>query len=275
MQRLWLTPGVRPAVRLGLPLCVVAAVAALVLASAPRREALITTFADLRDAFENRPEFRVSQMRIEGAAPELADAVRGQLALRLPMSSFDLDLDAIQARIEALDAVAHAKVMVRSGELLQVTITERVPVLVWRGPQGLALVDAQGYRVAGLAARADRADLPLIAGPAAGAAAAEALAVYEAAAPLAPRLRGLVRVGERRWDLVLDRDQRILLPQADPVQALGALLGLDAVEDILARDITVIDLRFAARPTLRLTQAAWDRKRGIEPEPTTSTESDL
>jgi hypothetical protein len=41
----------------------------------------------------------------------------------------------------------------------------------------------------------------------------EALALVAAARPAVPRLRGLVRMGERRWDLVLDRDQRILLPE--------------------------------------------------------------
>ena len=44
------------------------------------------------------------------------------------MSSFDIDLDAARARIEALDAVKKADLRVRSGGILQVVITERVPV---------------------------------------------------------------------------------------------------------------------------------------------------
>jgi hypothetical protein len=96
---------------------------------------------------------------------------------------------------------------------LQVIVTEREPVadLAHRGRADAG--DDTGHRVASLLARSDRPDLPLIAGEGADAA-AEALEVLAAAGPLIPRLRGLVRVGDRRWDLVLDRDQRILLPDA-------------------------------------------------------------
>ncbi|MFZ1479702.1 MAG: cell division protein FtsQ/DivIB, partial [Paracoccaceae bacterium] len=77
----------------------------------------------------------------------------------------------------------------------------------------------------------------------------------------------LVRMGERRWDLVLDRDQRILLPSDNPVRALERLLALDHAQDILARDLMAIDLRNDARPTLRLTPFALNdlrRSQGID-----------
>ncbi|MFN3577970.1 MAG: cell division protein FtsQ/DivIB, partial [Tabrizicola sp.] len=206
--------------------------------------------------FAARPEFRVSLARIEGASPDLAEAVRAKLALPLPMSSFDIDLDAARQRIEALDAVLRADLRVRAGGVLQVTITERVPVAVWRTEEGLTLVDETGHRVAGLLSRADRADLPLIAGKGADIATPEALELFAAAGPLTPRIRGLVRMGERRWDIVLDRDQRILLPETNPVQALERLLALDHAQDLMNRDILTVDLRSDRRPTLRLTPHA-------------------
>jgi cell division protein FtsQ len=172
------------------------------------------------------------------------------------MSSFDIDLDAARSRIEALDAVQKADLRVRSGGVLQVLITERVPVAVWRTESGLILVDETGHRVAGLLARADRADLPLIAGEGADIATPEALDLLAAAGPLTPRIRGLVRMGERRWDIVLDRDQRILLPEKNPVQALERLLALDHAQDLMNRDILTVDLRSDHRPTLRLTPNA-------------------
>lgn len=275
MQRLWLTPAFRVAFRVGLPVLVVALIGAAVLGSQSRRDAIVATYADLRQQFENRPEFRVSLIRVEGASPELADAVRAKLGLRLPLSSFDLDLDAAQAKIESLDAVDSAVVRVRSGGVFEVVITERVPALVWRVDGELMLLDATGHRVAGLAARIDRADLPLIAGDGADRASGEAAALFEAALPINSRLRGLVRVGDRRWDLILDRDQSILLPEHNPVAALERLLAQDAAEDILARDITTIDLRFDPRPTLRLSERAWATLNGIELEQETTAESDL
>ena len=266
-QRWMLTPYVRTFLRTGLPSVLVIGAAAAWLSHEPNRAALVAQLTHLREEFEARPEFRVSLARVEGASPELAEAVRAKLGLSLPMSSFDIDLDAAQARIEALDAVQRADLRVRAGGVLQVSITERVPVAVWRTETGLMLVDEAGHRVAGLLSRTDRPDLPLVAGEGADRAMPEALAIYDAAGPLLPRIRGLVRVGERRWDLVLDRNQRVLLPEKNPVQALERLLALDHVQDIMNRDILSVDLRSDHRPTLRLTPnalAELRRAQGIE-----------
>jgi cell division protein FtsQ len=185
----------------------------------------------------------------------LTDGVRRALALELPISSFHIDLAALRAQIENLDAVAHADLRINTG-ILQVSISERAPALVWRLQDGLQLLDATGRRLALLRARTDRMDLPLIAGEGANLAAQEALRLLMVAGPLSPRLRGLVRVGARRWDMVLDRGQRILLPQNDPENALKRLIALDQAQSLLARDVPVIDLRITARPVLQLSPQA-------------------
>jgi len=261
MQRLWLTPLFRMLFRVGLPLLVVAGVTAAVLQNDTRRAAIAQSFADLRTKFEQRPEFRVSLLSVEGASRDLTDAVRAKLALKLPQSSFDLDMDALRQKAESMDAVASAELRVRAGGVLQVLVTERDPAAIWRTDAGLVLLDASGHRVAGLLARADRADMPPVAGQGADAAMPEALAILDAVQPIAPRLRGLVRMGERRWDLVLDRDQRILLPSENPVAAVERLLALDQAEKLLDRDILSIDLRNQDRPALRLAPFALNELR--------------
>lgn len=268
MQRLWLTPVFRVLFRVGLPVALVGVLSLAVLHSDVRRAAIVQSFVDLRTKFEQRPEFRVSLLSIEGASRDLSDAVRAKLALKLPQSSFDLDMDVLRAKAESLDAVASAELRVRSGGVLRVVLKERDPAVVWRTDAGLQLLDATGHRVAGLVARGDRADLPLVAGEGADKAMDEALAVFDAAQPIAKRVRGLVRVGDRRWDLVLDRDQRILLPAAGPVAAVERLLALDQAEKLLDRDILSIDLRNQDRPAIRLAPFAMNevrRAQGLAP----------
>ncbi|NJM82864.1 MAG: cell division protein FtsQ [Tabrizicola sp.] len=267
LQRVMLTPHLRLLIRVGIPVFAGLGLVALYFAQEENRAAVVGAIDDLRQQFEARPEFRVSLASVEGASPELAAAVRAKLDVKLPMSSFDIDLDAARGRIEALDAVKRADLRVRSGGVLQVVITEREPVAIWRTEAGLTLVDDTGHRVASLVARTDRPDLPLIAGEGADSATPEALEILAAAGPLAPRIRGLVRMGERRWDIVLDRDQRLLLPASGPVQALERLLALDHAQDIMNRDILAIDLRNEHRPILRLTPFALGemrRAQGIE-----------
>ncbi len=256
MQRLWLTPVFRALMRVGVPAFAMAFAVGLYLNNDGRRAAMAQSWTDLRETVEQRPEFMVTLMAVDGANPGLADAVREIAAVNLPQSSFDLDLDAARGRIETLDAVAGADLAIRSGGVLQVTITEREPVIIWRKAEGLDLLDKDGRRVAMLVSREDRSDLPLIVGDGADAAVPEARALIAAAGPLLPRLRGVVRMGERRWDLVLDRDQRILLPEIDPLAALQRLIVLDAAEKLLERDLLTVDLRLAARPTLRLAPRA-------------------
>ena len=260
MQRLWLTPLFRVWMRYGVPVLVVGLAVAIYFGSDSRRAAIIAQYDAIRTKIEHRPEFMVKLLEVEGASPSLDAAIREVANIKLPQSSFDLDLEAARARVATLDAVASVELRVKSNTL-QIVIAEREPVLVWRRDDKLELLDATGRRVALMTERADRGDLPLIAGEGANLAAAEALEIIQAAGPLLPRLRGLVRMGERRWDLVLDRDQRVLLPSDQPLRALDRLIALDQAENLLERDILAVDLRNKERPVLRLAPYALNELR--------------
>ena len=259
-QRLWLTPIWRFTFRVVLPFAGLAGVAALVWSDPSRAAAIKAHVQATQDAVQNRQEFLMTTLAIEGASPDLADALRSKLNVKLPQSSFDIDLLALRDAAQSLPAVADAKVQIRSGGVLRVLITERVPALVWRIGDDLILVDSDGHRVAALHARSDRADLPLIAGQGADAAAAEALDIMATAGPIAHRIQGLVRMGERRWDVVLDFGQRLMLPAENPIPALDRALALDQAERLFDRDILAIDLRYGPRPVLRLAPYALTKR---------------
>jgi len=252
LHRLWLTPLFRALLRVGLPAFLTVFCLGMYFADETRRDALASGIEGLRDRIEERPEFMVTEMLVEGASAEVANALLAMAPVKLPVSSFDLDLVAVKAKLEEFDAVARAEVQIRSGGVLVMTVAQRKPALVWRARTALHLIDETGHRVASIAERDARADLPLIAGDGADKAVPEALQLLKAAGPLGPRVRGLVRMGERRWDLVLDRGQRILLPAENPVQALERVIALDQAQDLLARAIVLVDLRNQHRPTVRL-----------------------
>lgn len=266
MQRWMLTPGIRRGLKVGLPLAVVLGAAVAYLADAGRRDALLQTAVQIREDIQQRPEFMVGLMAIDGAGANLSTEIREKVQLKFPISSFDLDLEEIRGLIAELDPVKSVSVRIRPGGVLQVDVAERVPVLVWRTREGAQLLDETGAHIEAIPNRADRMDLPLIAGDGADKAVPQALALHEAARPFGDRLRGFVRVGERRWDVVLDRDQRILLPTEAPVRALERVIALSEAQDMLERDVAVIDMRLADRPTLRMTAEAtenWWRIRDI------------
>ena len=262
MQRLMLTPGFRLGLRVGLPFCAALLAGTVYLGDATRRAAIADAVEEARRAVEERPEFMVKLMAIDGAEGPLAGAIRTAVPLEFPLSSFDLDLADIRQRVTALNGVRNAAVRVKPGGVLQIDVIPRVPVAVWRSAGGLTLIDEGGALVDAIAARADRPDLPLIAGEGAARHVPEALSLIRAAAPLGARLRGLVRMGARRWDVVLDRDQRILLPEDGALQALERVIALEGAQEVLARDVSRVDMRLTHRPTVRMTKAAteawWD-----------------
>lgn len=256
IQRWMLTPGIRMALRVGIPFVLVFAVVSAYLADADRRAAIQTTIADIRTSIEERPEFMVSLMAIDGAGPALADDIRAVFPIDFPISSFDLDIETMRDTIAGLDPVKSAIVRIRPGGVLQVDVVERQPVVIWRSRKGLALLDETGTFINTLTSRIERPDLPLILGKGANQNVAEALALFQAAKPLGDRMRGIVRIGERRWDVALDRDQAIMLPAQQPVSALQRVIALSEAQDMLSRDVAVVDMRIGARPTLRMTPEA-------------------
>lgn len=264
IHRLWLTPMFRAMLRIGLPVVVALASVGWYLSNPQNIENLQIKAAEIRRSIQERPEFMVKLMAIDGASEEIAEDIRQIVPLDFPVSSFDLDLTGIRNRIEELDAVARVDLRIRPGGILQVRVRERVPAVVWRTDQGLDLLDYTGNRVASIASRTDRMDLPLLAGAGVKDAVPEALELLATAAPVAGRIRGLVRMGERRWTLVLDRGQSILLPEAQPIQALEQIMALQQAQDLLARDIVAVDMRNENRPTLRMAESAIEELRRIK-----------
>jgi cell division protein FtsQ len=261
-QRMMLRPGFRRFLRLGLPVLLVGATALIVLSDEMHRDAIALKYTEFRRAIEERPEFMVKLMAIDGAGDLLATEIRQSLPVDFPVTAFDLDLETMRENIAKHDVVADVTVRVRKG-ILQITVTEREPALVWRSATDLLLLDTGGHRVVSIAARAVRSDLPLVAGAGADKHVAQALEIFAAAGPLADRVRGLERMGQRRWDLVLDRDQRILLPEENPILALERVIALNSAQDMLARDLTRIDMRNAKRPTIRIADSAIQALRQI------------
>lgn len=252
LQRLMLTPGFRFGLRVGVPFVLTLTLGTAYFANPERQLAIRDSVADTRAAIQERPEFMVTLMAIDGVDTQMSEDIRANLALDFPISSFDLDLEAMRTTITDLPPVAEAALRIRPGGVLEVDVTPRVPVAVWRNHSSLSLIDATGAHVAHIPFRVDRSDLPLVAGDGANAYISQALELLDVAAPLGDRLRGLVRMGERRWDVVLDRDQRILLPTENPVRALERVIALEGAQDVLSRDVAQVDMRLGQRPTVQM-----------------------
>jgi cell division protein FtsQ len=256
LTRIWLRPGVRRAVNFGVPMAVGVLAAWTLIAEFDLKGRALEVWQTARDAVIEQPRFTIREIAVPDVSPDLAEQIRIAAFVPLPVSSLEVNVGQVRTRVESLAAVERARVRALASGVLEIRAIERVPVLVWRAPEGLQLLDKNGVRVAEVDSRLRRPDLPLIAGEGASAHVPEALALIDAALPVLPRIRGLVRVGERRWDVVLDRDQVISLPEEDALAALERVMALHVGEDLLGRDLSVVDMRDPRRPMLRLNEHA-------------------
>lgn len=214
---------------------------------------LASGVSDALGEIMSQPEFTVTGMSLQGASAHLEREIGALLPSEFPASAFSIDVEEIRRSIESLNVVESASVLIDPNGRIEILVVERSPVLIWRNGTRLSLLGDGGLVIGETWNRNDYPELRLVAGTGAEQAVSEALELHAALKPVSNMVRGLVRVGERRWDIVLDRSRRVMLPEDAPVQAANRLMELDRVDRILSREIAVVDLRVPGRVKVRLT----------------------
>lgn len=114
-QRLMLTPAFRKMVKVGLPVLIVGGLIAGWVARDANRQMIADAYIDIKTQIQQRDEFMVKAMAVDGADETLDADVRMVLPVEFPVSSFDLDLEEMRQTVAALPAVADATVRGSSG----------------------------------------------------------------------------------------------------------------------------------------------------------------
>ncbi|MCF6271927.1 MAG: cell division protein FtsQ/DivIB [Rhodobacteraceae bacterium] len=254
MERLWLTRWFRDMVRVWLPLGAVI-IAAYAAYNSPTLNSWVAAKVEaVRDVVAERPELRIERVSIPVGSSDLQRQILGIMDLELPVSALDVDLADLRDLVLGLNAVKFASITFESGEL-EVAIVERVPAMVWRNLNRIYLLDKDGVLVAEVARRAVRSDLPLVVGEGADRAMLEAREIFSVLEPVLGKVLGLVRMGERRWDVVFATNV-VKLPAEGGADALRRVMEMQRRDDVLARDVSVIDMRNPDRIILRVNEEA-------------------
>ena len=257
LTRAWRKVWVRRASLVVLPLCMIALIVWRTATDPAVIEMVAKQRAAMVESMASRPEFAVHGLRIRGASEELRPLV--EMALEMPekASSLNLEVGAMQARVVSLAAVRDAHVTLGADGMLDVAVDERVAEALWRDAEGgLWLVDRDGVEIASVTSRADKPGLPLVLGRGAPEYMTEALSLFNAVPDLQPRMRALIRIGERRWNVALDKGLTILLPEIRPTAALERVMAWHFGEELLDRSLVAVDMRIKDRPTLRMSPGA-------------------
>lgn len=213
---------------------------------------------DAREAFNRAADgaaaqmgFAIGEIEIAGVSGARAEEVRQVIVPEGRQSILSLDPAEVRARIESLDWVAAAQVRRMWPSTLEVEVERRQAYARWQQDGEISVIDYNGERL--LAERAaDHADLPLVVGAGAGPAAEQLLIALEELPQVRARLRALVRVGERRWNVELRSGATVALPEAHAAIALAQLETLQAEHRLLDRPVAQFDMRTPGQLAVRV-----------------------
>jgi cell division protein FtsQ len=202
--------------------------------------------------FSARAGLRVDNVLVTGRKRVTRLAVERALQVRrgMPMAAFDPHT--AKDRLEKLAWIRSATVERQLPDTILIRINERRPLALWQLNGRMALIDVDGKVITRWKlSRYWRS--PLVVGAGAAKHAAAIIRTLHGHPRLNARVRALVRVSKRRWDIKFKNGVIARLPEKNAARALATLDRLVQREHLLDRDVVAIDLRFKDRLVVRTT----------------------
>ena len=233
-------------------LAVLAALIAVFLNSAYYAEKKEKLAFFVHDAALNA-DLRLSEVYIRGRDRTTQKELLDVLKVERGMPITAIDLPEARKAVQRLPWVKTVHIERRLPHILYIRLTERTPVAVWQNKGEYRPVDADGQPVETFVKKLN--GLPLVLGADAPERTPELLSFLAQEPELRKRVKAAVRVGRRRWNILLDdidKGVTIRLPEKNPAAAWGRLANLNRTQGILARKVTMIDLRMPDKLIVRL-----------------------
>jgi cell division protein FtsQ len=197
----------------------------------------------------------VQNVEVQGRATTPADDVLKALDVARGTPILAVQPDRARQRLETLPWVRSATVERRLPDTVLVRLEERQPLALWQHEGKQVLVDTDGVVVT--AEHLERyASLLLIVGDGAPEHARDLINVLGSQPELAKRVQSAVWVGQRRWELQLQDDITVELPESGIADAWAKLAEIERSHALLARDVTRVDLRLNDRVVVQSAMTA-------------------
>ena len=250
LERLWLTPIIRGLIRYGIPVFLIIIICCAYFSKSDNLDIFKVSWREFRENIKNRPEFLINLIKIDGVNHRISNEIRSVMNLDLPISSYDFDLENIKSKVQLMNIVETANLFI-ADNIIHVEILERKPSIIWQNNDNLEILDANGISISSVNSRHEHLNLPLIAGQGANKHVKEALFIYHHNLIFSEQLIGLVRVGDRRWNMDLINNRRVMLPSEGVNKALKKMIELNLVYKFSSKNFNVLDFRNINRVIIR------------------------
>ncbi|MEM6903611.1 MAG: cell division protein FtsQ/DivIB, partial [Pseudomonadota bacterium] len=190
--------------------------------------------------------FAIADVRVVGRDEVPKETILAILNVEQGDPILGFDPETARLQLERLSWVGAVTVRRQLPDLIQIRLVEREPTALWQRDGEISLIDADGH-VLDTADVTDYRHLPLLAGHGAATKTRDLFALVAFAPEIAERMVAAAWVGDRRWDLTLDNEVVIQLPEIGASDALERLMRIQTEHQILDQDVLSIDLRYDDR----------------------------
>lgn len=200
----------------------------------------------------------LGQIVLEGHQRTTKEDINHALSLMQGTPILDVDLKKVRNSLLALPWVKDVSVERYLPNTLRLVFTEKTPIALWQYNKRYLPLDEEGQPIQD--PKAVVSNVLLVVGQDAPEHTPDLIEALESFPDIRVRVRSAVRVGNRRWTLVLNDAEnglKIYLPEEGMKKALARL---ESQKELLKRDLDMIDLRLEDRLLVRSKTLTQKRK---------------
>ena len=185
--------------------------------------------------------FELNKVEIEGQNNTKVEYILNALNLDHGTPIFSIDIDQVKDALESNDWVRSAIVLRKLPNIIYVGLLERKAIALWQYKNNISLVDDTGYSIAIDNPKLYK-NLIYVVGSDANIYAKSLVDLVSTNDRLRGRIISAVRYGQRRWNLILDENITVKMPENDIARAWKYLVRMDEENKLFGQQLKVIDL---------------------------------
>lgn len=194
--------------------------------------------------------FKVKNILVEGREFTDIDALKAIINVEKGDPIFSFYPDHARDMIGKLSWVKSVNIERRLPDTIYVGLVERTPMALWQRNKRLSLIDSEGVVLTEHKLQKFK-DFIILVGAEVPERAPEFLRLLQSEPVLFKRVEAATLISNRRWDLRLKGNAVVKLPEEETALALRRLVVIHEEENLLDKDVKVIDVREPTRVTVR------------------------
>jgi cell division protein FtsQ len=194
--------------------------------------------------------FKVANIFVEGREYTDVDALKAIVNINKGDPLFLFQPAPARAMLEKLSWVKTVQVERRLPDTIFIKLEERIPMALWQRNKRLSLIDTEGAVLTDNKLSRFK-DLVVAVGDDVPERAPAFLKLLQSEPQILSKLEAIKSISGRRWNLILKSGAIVKLPENEIVLALRRLAVMQEEENIMDKNIKVIDVRDLARITVR------------------------